>query len=415
MRRLTLPTKYQNHGLYIWCTTCKRGVTANPCDHATKQRYQSRIYNPITKRQDCIRSYATTNAKEAFKEHQAYKKELEQNKYARPQVAKLPVVHTHRHLKECAQLYFDHIEDVNVPDYAKKHLSKQHISDTQRYITRFLKMMQSMEGKVSTFPVTEISSRHVDGFDKLVLDLNLSKRSYNAHMVAVRYFIQHLIDHRGISFVNPFSQVRQKHISFSPEILTHEEFLHLISVITPENGIGYRGRGENRQAVNYYRPWLAQVYKMALLIGERRDGLVLLKWKDVKGNYIGLPNWKLNNRDNTDRYYSYAPITRDLADLLVQFEIGEPEDYIILPEKKNRNTIKSLLTKSFTHFWSHTNNPKEVTFKNLRKTYATRMRELMGDKANKLKHTNEDTLLKHYIAEKELMEEYNVITLYDWK
>lgn len=206
--------------------------------------------------------------------------------------------------------------------------------------------------------------------------------------------------------------MKSKHLSYNPEIITQEEFDVLMKCITDKNGIGYRGT-KNEQ-VQYYRPWLKTVYKFSLLVGERLDGIVLLKWKDVKENYIAIPNWKVNRSQNTDVYYSYTPITSDLASLIVSLEMRDPEEYMILPDHKNRKYLKSFLTKSFSHFWNKTGSDKVVTFKNLRKTYITRMVELLGEKAKFIKHTNDKTAVKHYIPEKEILSDLRKVKMYDF-
>ena len=157
-------------------------------------------------------------------------------------------------------------------------------------------------------------------------------------------------------------------------------------------------------------------FKFSLLTGERRDGIVLLKWKDVKENYIGIPNWKLNRNHRAKREYtSYAPITQDLAELLLTFKIGDPEEYIIQPEKINRETLKRFITRSFSHFWKVSGIEKEATFKVLRKTYVTRMKEVFGELAKGIKHTNETTEKRHYDAEYERMTAFSKDRLYDFK
>ena len=76
MKKKYLPKRYRNHGLHIWCSSCKKTVTSNPCCHTDKQRFQSRIYNPLTKSQNCIKTHQADGAEKAWELHQAYKKEL---------------------------------------------------------------------------------------------------------------------------------------------------------------------------------------------------------------------------------------------------------------------------------------------------------------------------------------------------
>ncbi len=102
--------------------------------------------------------------------------------------------------------------------------------------------------------------------------------------------------------------------------------------------------------MNHYRPWLKKVFALALFTGERLDGIVLLKWSHIDGNFFKIPNFKVERIQKTEgKYYSYA-ITADLAELLLQFDATDQDAYIVEPGMKNRYTLKKYITKAFTHF-----------------------------------------------------------------
>jgi integrase len=414
MKRLSLPVKYRKHGLYIWCIDCKKTVTSNPCKHAEDQRFQSRIYNPITKRQDCINSYDTRDPQEAFSKHLEYQDHLKKSNFniltASPnstQTAQPSILF----LKAAAQKYLDYIQDIGVPEYEKKNLSRIYIIDQTRYVERFLKTVQKLEKKISNFPVTSISQAHVAAFDQYVRGLDQSERSYQAHINGAKYFIKYLIKELEIDMKNPFDKVKLREIHYTPEVIPVEEFELLLSVITPENGIGVKGKRQD--TVNYYRPWLKKVLIFSLLTGERLDGIVLLQWKHVEGNFLKIPNWKVNRIQKADHYFSYTPITADLAELLVEFDMTNPEDYIIVPEFKNRDNLKKFISKSFTHYWKVTGLKRKVTFKHLRKTYVTRMASLIGEKALYIQHGEDKTAIKHYLNKKEILDQTQNVKLYE--
>jgi hypothetical protein len=116
----------------------------------------------------------------------------------------------------------------------------------------------------------------------------------------------------------------------------------------------------------------------------------------------------------TTRYQSFTPITTDLAEVLTRFNLSaNDQDYIIAPEYKNRATLKKLLSSSFTHYWRATGLQRKVTFKNLRKTYITRITDMIGEKAMFIKHGSEKTSIKHYLNKKELISEMRNLSLYD--
>lgn len=413
MRKLHLPVKYQKHGLHIWCVACKKTVTTSKCKHSDQQRFQSRVYNPLTKKQDCIRSYETRDAHEAFTKHLEYKKYLQQNNYEVIKLAseKVSTAKPILFLKEAAKKYMDHMQDINVPDYEKKNLTQNYIKDQKRCLWRFLECVQKIEGKIGNFPVSAISQHHVAAFDQNIRDRKLSQASYNSHIKAAKYFIDYVIEELGIEMKNAFDRVKLREVHYDPEIIPSEEFEKLLSVITPENGVGFKGR--TKHTVNYYRDWLKKVFIFSLLTGERLDGIFLLKWSHIEGNFLRIPNWKVNRIQKSDNYYSYTPITADLAELLVEFKMTDPEGYIVVPSHKGRSSLKKFVSKAFTHFWRKTGLKRKVSFKTLRKTYVTRLASLIGEQALYVKHNEDKTAIKHYLNKKELLEKTQNIKLYE--
>jgi hypothetical protein len=98
------------------------------------------------------------------------------------------------------------------------------------------------------------------------------------------------------------------------------------------------------------------------------------------------------------------PITTDLAELLVEFNMTNSEDYIIVPEQGNRSTLKKFISKAFTRYWKVTGLKRKVSFKNLRKTYVTRVTRIIDEQALFVKHNEDKTAIRHYLSKKELLE-----------
>src|SRR3546814_4029717 len=88
---------------------------------------------------------------------------------------------------------------------------------------------------------------------------------------------------------NPFYKVKLPEIHHDPEIVPVEEFEQLLSVITPENGGGTKGK-KKKETVNYYRDWLKKVFIFPLWTGERLDGIVLHQWSNIEGNFLRIPS-----------------------------------------------------------------------------------------------------------------------------
>lgn len=409
---MKLSKKYRGFGLHVWCNQCKKTVTNHPCTHTARHVYQSRVYNPYTKRQDTIKTWPVTSQKEAWELHNSFKKTLEENHFTTKPVAQNPGLP--KDILRWVTMYENFIKDIGVPDYEKKHRSHQYIIDQTRYLRRFMACLKSTHGSLGRLLVTSIGSKDVEAFHQYVNGLNLSDRSYNAHIDSIWYLFEFIKKRHDGQLSNPFEFVTKKKLHYDPEIITEPEFEKLLHTITYANGWATVGRSTPKKR-NYYRPWLTDVYKLAIMTGERLDGLTLLQWKHVKENYIIIPNWKVNRAQNTQINKSYTPITSDLAELLLKLGPADPHTFVIVPGMENRNTLKSLLSKSFTHYWQQCGFDKKATFKNLRKTYITRMYELLGDKAKGIKHTNDTQVLKHYLNERIIIDHLKGQKMYNFQ
>lgn len=317
-------------------------------------------------------------------------------------------------LSDAVVAYMNYLRDIDVPEHQKKELSDSYVVDSKRYIKNFINVLKAHKINVSMMRVGAVTTDHVGLFHKWIEgNPNLGDRSYNAHMDALEYFYNYINNNLGISVKNEFADTTRKLIVYDPQIITEDEFNVLLDTITPENGIGYKGE-KKVEKVNHYRDWLRDYFTASLLIGDRREGMALMKCSDVFENYIGVPNLKVNRAKNTEVYWSYTPITKDLANLLLRLGCVPGENrYLLVPEWANRNSVMQFVSKAFTHYWRKTGIKKEVTFKNLRKTYVTRMLELLGEKGSTLKHTRPDVALKNYLDQREIVNKVSDRTLFN--
>jgi integrase len=148
-----------------------------------------------------------------------------------------------------------------------------------------------------------------------------------------------------------------------------------------------------------------------LLTGGRREEVVDLKWGDIyqseNGTYFFMiSNKKVErNSNNKGSYMKYIPINSDLLSFL--FELGfedkkHSNDYILFPERNISNTtIMNNLSKSFTFYRKSAKIEKEISLKDLRKTYITWVNQAMGTKTGILtSHSTEKVLKEHYLDPK---------------
>ncbi len=377
-------------------------------DHKDRLTGQSRIWNPITQRQDVIQSHDTNDPDLSLKKHYEFVEFVKNNNYLVPQKKELEAKYVPQFVLECAQYYLDYLQDIGVAKHKRKNLSDKYIYDQERYIKRFLQCLKEHEIKPSTFYLTNLGDTEVEYFCDWLDDFRtadgkpLTETGYNHHIDTMRYMVGHFIKKHGVDMYNPFQDVKKRTVLSDPTIITEEQLEIFLNTITPENGVGKRGK----ETANFYRPWLKSAFLLFVMIGDRRGGMVELKWKDYQDNFFGVPNWKVNKakKDGSRHYISWTPVTLDLAEVLLSIGPEEPDDYIIAPDRANRYTLALFLTKAFKHYWDKSGNKTRgnITLHSLRKTYITKVIDLLGEKAGFMKHADLQTVKKHYADQKEI-------------
>jgi integrase len=200
---------------------------------------------------------------------------------------------------------------------------------------------------------------------------------------------------------NPWSRVKMKTVRSNPEIIKEEEFTALLKSVNGENG--WRKKGVQRR--NFYKPWLKDALILGLYAGCRPSMIFHIKWKYVEGNFLKVPNEKINRLQGKDVNFEYTYITDDLAEFLLTLTHGCEEDYLIAPEQEKRESLLKPSSNGFTHFWRYIKGRTGVSLKTLRKTKLTREVTIMGDKAKYLNsHKSDAVKIEHYINQKEIVE-----------
>ena len=103
----------------------------------------------------------------------------------------------------------------------------------------------------------------------------------------------------------------------------------------------------------------------------------------------------------------YVPINKDLEDLLVDMgmnKIENPNDFILCPDRNcNSKTLMDRISKSFSHYKNGAGIDKDVSLKNLRKTYITWVNQVMGNETGLItSHSTQEVLERHCIDPKVL-------------
>jgi integrase len=294
--------------------------------------------------------------------------------------------------------------------HLKKNLSKAYIKEVIRYCKLFVFVLKRNKN-IKTLLVQDITKQDVSDFYQF-LNTEYSPKTFNKCFNTLKGFFDFLIDIEDVDMKNPFANFTPKVIPKSNiEILTRGEFESiLVSVDRFDSKIKLGGRGEVK---NMYYCWLKNAFKLFLLTGARREEIVELKWKDIFISENGVKFLMFGNLkverikkvSNTPK--KYVPINKDLEDLLVDMgmnNIKNPNDYILCPERKcSSRTLMDVISKSFTHYKNGAGIDKDVSLKNLRKTYITWVNQVMGNETGLItSHSTQEVLERHYIDPKVL-------------
>ena len=126
---------------------------------------------------------------------------------------------------------------------------------------------------------------------------------------------------------------------------------------------------------------------MMLLTGGRREEVIDMKWNSIYVTIEGVKFFRIHNQKvekgkKEAGIYKYIPINADLLSLLNDFGYAEKansNEYIFLPERTEKTeTLMNNLSKAFTHYKKACKIEKQVSMKNLRKTYISWVNAVLG-------------------------------------
>ncbi len=228
----------------------------------------------------------------------------------------------------------------------------------------------------------------------------------NKCLLSLKAFFKFIIDDSELQIKNPFnSYVSVKSNQNNNLTLTKEEFemiLKGINSINPNKKLG--GKGENKCM---FRPYLKVGLKLMLFTGGRREEVVELRWSDIFTTENGTKCFKIHNRKverskNKEGVFKYIPINADLLDLLEKLGYSDKiysNEFLFYSERTVKSkTIMDALSKAFTFYKDAVGIKKDISMRNLRKTYISWVHNVMGEKTGLLtSHSTYKVLTSHYI------------------
>lgn len=416
MKDLKIPVKYRRPGLYVYCNKCKRYSTAEDgllkkspnCDHPPeKQVFKLKVHVAGTRRVCRTKVLNTRDIKEVDKLRTAFIELLEQNNYDLSKINSIDESTGDRNLLTYQMdKYLDFITTGGTYDYeAERKLNNKTVKDYERHFRYFI---QSIDGYVNPHKirVDGITKEHISAFHKYIKKKTPSPKTYNNIMGSLRALYNHLINYERFKIDNLFTEVPHQTVYYDPVIFSKEEFDKVMSSTTYNNGY------DNIWKRNLYRDWLPTAFKLGLYTCLRLEELVYLKYSDILNIdgvlLIQAENHKANEllriKDTKNKRIKRIPVIEELKKVLneecnYEQNIGSNK-FIIAPEL-TRVTVHGNITKGFTHFKRIAGIDENKCFKDLRKTYITKMESGYGMKLSSIisDHSNDEVVKKHYLAQ----------------
>lgn len=415
MLQLKLPEKSRPAGLFLFCNGCKKLYTNDKAIKCKCNRlvYKARVHISGTKHGVVHAILPTNNFVIALQLFHEFKANLENNSYQKIQITRTE--NTPVRLIECFAYYIGYLNNINVPEHKKKERDPKYIAKFDYLFEQYKCALEENGINWKILKFTEVNDDMVGFVHKHFLHkLNYSNKTYNNNMALLSSFTSHTIRELNFKYMNPFLGVPNMLVTPKVTSVRETEFEKLIELVTPENGIQMKTikSRKNMKKTNHFKPWLTFGFKLGLYTGGRSEDVVELKWSDIqldeKGEMDSIKtiDHKIDSAHNNltskdERFFKFFAITEELKTLL--FEMGYEKYknttmYILAPEDGlKRTNVAGILSRSFSHYYNLLNTGREVTFRNLRKTFMTSAMRQFGESSLALtNHKTLDMTSKHY-------------------
>ncbi|WP_396197142.1 tyrosine-type recombinase/integrase [Flavobacterium sp.] len=398
MKKITLP---KNHitGLKIYCNKCKR---YNPkCRHNEELIYRLVVHIPGSKNLTRCKSLISRHYEDAVVESIDIIKGLKSNDYRVPQSTNESKEYT---MIGAIIKYNQYLSG----EFDLKHLIKKVTEGHRKESIRFIKLFCNVLKNHHNFEimrVRDVSVKDVSRFYE-TMERHYAPRTFNKCLISLKSFFNFLIEIEKIDMKNPFAVYQSKSVGhLKIETITKNEFTKILECVDESDSLlKLGGKGEVK---NMYRDYLKDGFKLFLFSGCRREEVVDLRWSDIYHSgetYFFMINNKKVERNNniSGEFYKYIPINSDLFDLLMELGYDEKKtsnDFILCPNRyESTLTIMNTLSKSFTFYKNKAGIQKNISLKNLRKTYLSWVNQVMGSETRILSsHSTDKVLIEHYL------------------
>ena len=402
MSNLKLP-KNPYKGLKLFCKTCR--IDNPKCNHHNRIVYRVRIHVPGTIKDIKSKMLSATNYEDAVAETIEFEKELKSNSY---QTIKPRVDEGNDYSVLGAIVkYNQYLNGLSQYAHLRKDVSKGHIDEMIRFCRFFAKILKQ-NYNIERMRIVDVSQQDVANF-YVWAEEHYASKTFNKCLAGIKGFFDFLIEVEELEMKNPFRKYVKKYVPQSDiTTINKNEFDSIIQAV--DNCTPYCVLGGKRERKNLYRPYLKDGFKLFLLSGARREEVVDLRWNNIfesenNVKFFRIVNLKVSRIMKREEVIKYIPINEDLFDFLKELGYQEKrntDEYILCPERFEKSkTMMDILSKSFTHYRIGAKIEKEISLKDLRKTYISWVNSEMGAETGLISsHSTNGILEKFYLDPK---------------
>jgi integrase len=405
-------------GLHIVCKKCSRyiEVSQNPykgCNHPIERQKYKVVLKVNGGRK--TRDLKALDYDEAIKELLAFKDELT-NPFkfitTEPKVDTKPEL-----LTDCVMMYSDWLENVDVPKHKQRIRSNDYVKTTVRYILNFTDFLK-VKTKLETFKIYDLNDDIIGTYYEYLEEVCKTPSTYNHNSKALKNFNNFLIDTKGYLIPNFFKGVKLKYENSNPTSVKDNDFIKLLNAISSKDSVHVFANGKRK---NMYKPYTKEAIELVAYTGMRIEETMILKYSDIIVNDEGklvyligtdLKFERAHNWNNTKEPKKVLiPCTKELEDLLIRLNYKDNlglDKYLIAGDKKIlRKTIANQLSDSFTFYKKKAGISSNITLKNMRKTFLTKLHTKTGFVESMGYQRSAKVTLGNYIDKAEVVKKVN--------
>ncbi len=436
---LHIPASKKTSSLYIWCQVCrtqvvelckKTGEPLSKCKEGNSHSYRAVVYEPGTgKRHVRHLGRDLEQARKATIDLRAEIRRNSQQKETKEVKTNQPETQKGLNLLLASTRHIAHLRGLRGAAHTlPKNLTEPYIKSIERYHVLFGQALKMNGVNPKTICVEDITQEHIGFFHTFLLEQKkYESKTYNSAMDSLTLLFNYLKKHEGFKTLeNPFEEVRKlKVIPKKIETIEPHEFSELLALADdPTKGEQTLSTGQKKQI---YFSFNRDFFIAGYMLGLRREQLVSIRFSHFKEDpathepiIITSNNLKVERimKDGEARITA-VPVSPQFREYLynnLNYEANRGTDkYLIADDSPyKRKTIMDIVSKAFTHYWKQLpySKDKDISFSNLRKTYATQLQLLVGSNARFITNHTPEVIDKHYTNREAIAKEAGQHNLY---